>query len=76
MYGKFELIFLSVVLLTIMCGCAAGLFAVLEPSTASPLATRFFDASLQAFVLGMGAVFGLLGGHSFQEKPKRPDRER
>ncbi|HEY2071227.1 MAG TPA: hypothetical protein VGG48_16845 [Rhizomicrobium sp.] len=61
MSDRFDLVFFSVLAITLLSGAAAGALAFWGPFDASPLQARFFDASLQAFVLGVGAVIGLMG---------------
>lgn len=66
MKDRFFLVFISVVVLTTVCGASAVVIAVVSNEPAPPYLDRLFNTFLGLFSVGAGAILGLLGGKSLQ----------
>jgi hypothetical protein len=54
------LILIVVIVLTLLCLGSAGIIVYNSGDALTPHATRLFDACIQTFLLGVGAIFTLL----------------
>ena len=63
MSRQFLLVFVSVVFLTILCGCASGYIAVVYPQM-SPSLAEYQEKLSCLFTAGGGAIIALLGGRA------------
>jgi hypothetical protein len=62
MFDRFLLVFISVGVLTAVCGASAVAIGLFMPEPAPPYLDRLFDTFLGLFSIGAGAILGLLGG--------------
>jgi len=70
MNNRFLLIFLAVVALTLLCGALTATIAIISPDPPPPFLDRAFNTCIGLFTLGVGAIFGLLGGRSNLSGPE------
>lgn len=64
MAGTFQLVFFTIVALTLICGATASSIAAFSPEPAKPMVLEVYKTCLQLFNAGVGAILGLLGGMS------------
>jgi hypothetical protein len=61
---RFIIILTTVVGITLLCGGIACAIALLSPDPARPMMAELFRTCTTLFHTGVGAIIGLLGGHS------------
>jgi hypothetical protein len=64
MRDRFNLIFISAVALTALCGILMGAIAVYGPNPQPPPIADVFETLKYGFTMGMLSIFGLLGTRS------------
>lgn len=64
MKDHFNLIFISALALTILCGILMGAIALYGPTLLSPQIAVFFETLKYGFTVGMLSIFGMLKGRS------------
>ena len=62
MREHFKVVFFSVLFLTVLCGFAAATIAYFGDPTLTPPQNRVFETLITLFMMGAGALFGLVGG--------------
>jgi hypothetical protein len=67
MNDNFRLIFYAVLLLTLLSGTASFAIVVIGSTPLTASQQTIADSMLQAFHVGIGTVFGLLGGRSLSD---------
>ena len=67
MSDRFNLIFISAVSLTALCGVILGLIAIYGPNPQPPPIAALFETMKYSFTVGMLSIFGLLG-----TRPRNP----
>jgi hypothetical protein len=67
---RFNIIFISAVALTALCGIIMGAIAIFGPNPQPPPIAAMFDTMKYAFTVGMLSIFGLLG-----TRPRNPPRK-
>jgi hypothetical protein len=68
MQQNFRLIFFAVLTVTLLCGVAATTLALIGSNPLPPAQQTIVDSMLHGFQIGMGTVFGLLGGRSLSDR--------
>jgi hypothetical protein len=69
---QFRMVFLSVLVITLLCGAATVVIAVTN-DTLSSVKQQLFNSLLSLFMLGAGAIIGLIGSNP--KTSERPDRQ-
>jgi hypothetical protein len=64
MSDRFNLVFVSAVALTALCGILMGTIALVGPSPQPPPIAAVFETLKYGFTVGMLSIFGLLGTRS------------
>jgi hypothetical protein len=59
---RFIIVFFAVVAITLACGLMCSAIALYGPDPPPPLLEKSYAAWQEGFVLGLGAIFGLLAG--------------
>jgi hypothetical protein len=70
MNENFRLVFGAVLSVTLLCGVAAIAMSMLGDGSLAPAQQSILDSMLHVFQVGIGLIFGLLGGRSFSDTPK------
>ena len=71
MRDRFNLIFVSAVALTVLCGLLMGAIAIYGPNPQPPPIAAIFETLKYGFTVGMLSIFGLLGTRP-RNPPTRP----
>ena len=68
---KFQIVFLSTVALTALCGLALGAIAIWGPNPPTPPIAALIETLKLGFSGGMFTIFGLLGATKNRRRPRR-----